>query len=129
MDFLAHFAVTAGIFIIIDLIWLTAVAGKFYKQQLGGLLLPKAKLVPAVIFYLLYVAGIVIFVLDPALEHGSLTYALGHGALLGLLMYATYDLTNLSTLKNWPVLVTVVDLAWGTFVTAATATAAYLIFS
>ncbi len=129
MEFLSHYVAVAGIFIAIDAVWLTVIASKFYKQQLGDMLKPKADMVPAVVFYLLYVAGIVIFALNPALGQGSLAYAASHGALLGLLMYATYDLTNLSTLKGWPVKVTVVDLTWGTFVTALTTVCAFLIFN
>lgn len=129
MEFLVQYAAVAGIFIAIDVIWLTVIASKFYKQELGGMLRPKAQLGPAVIFYLLYVAGIIVFVLNPALNENSLTYVASHGALLGLLMYATYDLTNLSTLKGWPIKVTVVDMVWGTFVTALTSVCAFLIFN
>ncbi len=129
MEFIKHYLVVAGIFVAIDAIWLTLIASKFYKKELGDLLLKKAKLGPAVVFYVLYVVGILYFAVDPALKAGTLSSALGHGALLGLLMYATYDLTNLSTLKNWSSKVTVVDLVWGTFVTALTTTLAFLIFN
>lgn len=113
----------------IDAVWLTLIASKFYKKELGELLLKKAKLGPAVVFYALYVAGIVYFALDPAIKAHSLGSALENSAFLGLLMYATYDLTNLATLKNWSSRVTVVDLVWGTFVTALTTTLAFLIFN
>jgi uncharacterized membrane protein len=129
MDFLLHYAAVAGIFIAIDAVWLTVIASKFYKKQLGDKLKPKADLVPAVIFYLLYVAGIVVFALNPALGEESLACAAGYGGFLGLLMYATYDLTNQSTLKDWPVKVTIVDLIWGSFVTALTTVLAFLIFN
>lgn len=129
MEFIKHYLVVAGIFVAIDAVWLTVVAGKFYKKELGDLLLKKAKLGPAVVFYVMYVFGMVIFVLNPALGAHSIQYVLGHGALLGLLMYATYDLTNLSTLKNWSSKVTIVDLIWGTSVTALTTTLAFLIFN
>ncbi len=131
MDFIVQYALVAGIFVAIDAVWLTVVAKKFYQDQIGGLLRPKAKLLPAVIFYLLYVFGIVIFALQPALDTADATWwdAAWRSGLLGLLMYATYDLTNYSTLKNWPAKVVYVDMAWGTFVTALTTTAAFLILN
>jgi uncharacterized membrane protein len=129
MSFIWRFLATAGIFVVIDAIWLTTIANKFYKKQLGSLLLAKPKFGPAVIFYALYVSAIVIFVLNPALEAGrSLTYLIGHAALLGLTMYATYDLTNLATLKKWPVTLTIVDLAWGTFITTIVSIIGFEIF-
>lgn len=115
-------------FVIVDSVWLVAIANKFYKQQLGDLLKPKPNLVPAIIFYLLYVFGIQVFALSPALQNESFIEAVWRGGLLGLLMYATYDLTNQSTIKKWPLKVTLVDLAWGTFVTALTAAVAFLLF-
>jgi uncharacterized membrane protein len=123
-----QYLVIGLIFVIIDSVWLVAIANKFYKQQLGDLLKPKPNLVPAAIFYLLYVFGIQVFALSPALQEASLVTALWRGGLLGLLMYATYDLTNQSTIKKWPLKITLTDLAWGTFVTALTAALAFLLF-
>lgn len=85
-----------------------------------GHLMGEVKMMPAVIFYFLYVAGVVFFVLMPEIEKQSLIYTLLSGAFFGFLCYATYDLTNLSTLKDWPVAMTLIDLAWGAFVTAST---------
>ncbi len=129
MDFLGHYLLVAVIFVVIDAIWLTLIAKKFYQDQLGGLLRPKALLTPAIVFYLLYVLGIIIFALQPALETGQWLEAAWRGGLLGLLMYATYDLTNYSTLKHWPARVVYVDMAWGAFVTALTTSIAFLILS
>ncbi len=135
MEFIKHYLVVAGIFVAIDAVWLTVVAKTFYTQQLGNLLRKKAKLPPAILFYVLYVAGMVIFALNPALGtgaadgQGSLSHAALYGGLLGLLMYATYDLTNLSTLRNWPVKVAIVDMIWGAFVTGLTVVLAFLIFN
>ena len=86
----------------------------------------KPKFVPAIIFYIISVSAMVVFVVDPGLDK-DFGFTVGHGALLGLTMYATYDLTNASTLKGWPKAVTIVDLLWGTFVTALVTTLAYLI--
>jgi uncharacterized membrane protein len=133
MEFLKQYLLIGVTFVVIDGLWLTLIANKFYKKYLGNLLKAKADLRPAVVFYLLYVLGMVMFALRPAMAagggEGSLGLAAGAGGLLGLLMYATYDLTNLSTIKGWPWLVTVVDIVWGTFVTGATVVAAYLILS
>jgi uncharacterized membrane protein len=129
MEFLKHFFSATLIFVAIDAVWLTLVASKFYKKQLGHLLSNKADLKPAVVFYALYIVGMVVFAIDPALHQHSLQYVIGHGALLGLCMYATYDLTNQSTLKDWPARVTYVDMAWGTLITTVVATLTYLLFS
>lgn len=129
MDFLQQFLLIAVLFVVIDAVWLTLIANKFYTAQLGSLLKPKADLKPAAVFYVLYVVGMVVFALRPALEAESLAMAAGLSALLGLVMYATYDLTNYSTLKGWPFKVVAADLAWGTFVTSATVTVSYLILA
>jgi uncharacterized membrane protein len=127
MEFLKHFGVVAGLFVIIDSIWIAGVANKFYKKQLSALLLAKPKFLPAIIFYIIYITAVVVLVLTPGLSH-SYSWVVGHAALFGLAMYATYDLTNISTLKNWPVAVTVVDLIWGTALTTAVSTASYAVF-
>ena len=109
-----------------DAFWLSVVANKFYISLIGGLLMDKPNMTAAVLFYVIYVVGIVMFVVTPALEKGSWQYATLYGALFGFVAYATYDLTNLATLKNWPVKLVVVDLAWGTLLTAAVSLLAYL---
>lgn len=127
MEFLGHFLLVGALFAVIDSVWIGLIANKFYKKNLGHLLADKPKFVPAVIFYVIYIAAMVFFVVDPALAAGSLSYAIGHGAFLGLFAYATYDLTNAATLKKWPKIVTFVDMAWGTFVTTAVCAIAFLI--
>jgi uncharacterized membrane protein len=101
-------------FFAIDMVWLGLVARTFYREQLGFLLAPTTNWVAAVIFYLLFILGILVFVVLPGLQDNSLITTLLRAALFGLITYATYDLTNLATVKNWPVLITVVDMAWGT---------------
>jgi uncharacterized membrane protein len=128
MKFIEHYIVLALIFVVIDSIWIAGIANKFYKTHMGKLLLDKPNFGPAVLFYALYILGIVYFVLDPSLAAHSWVYLLKHAALLGAIMYATYDLTNLATLKNWPVKVVVVDMLWGTFVTTAVSAAAFAFF-
>lgn len=119
--------VTGGVMGLFDYIWLRFVANSFYKSQIGQLLLDKPNMGAAVLFYIIYVVGVVVFVLSPALEKGSLAYAAGYGALFGFVAYATYDLTNLATIKGFTTKLVVVDLIWGALLTAAVASIAYLI--
>jgi len=114
MRYLKLYLVSLLAFLAIDMLWLGLVARSFYQQQLGFIMAPSVNWFAAAIFYLLFIAGILFFVVVPGLESGSLKATLLRAALFGLLTYATYDLTNLATLKDWPVLLTVVDLIWGT---------------
>ena len=108
------------IFLAIDMVWLTVIAKKLYAERLGYLMAPKANLLAALIFYLLFVVGMQFFVVNPALAAGSWKAALFPGLLFGLVTYATYDLTNLATVRDWPLLITGIDLLWGSFVTGVT---------
>jgi uncharacterized membrane protein len=101
-------------FFAIDMIWLGLVARAFYREHLGFLLAPNTNWIAAIIFYLLFILGILVFVVVPGLEDNSLKTTLLRAALFGIVTYATYDLTNLATVKDWPVLVTIVDMIWGT---------------
>ncbi len=123
------YLITLPVFFAIDMLWLGIVAKNFYKQQIGFMMTPNINWVAAIVFYLIFIAGIVLFVISPALEKTSLMHALVFGALFGLVTYATYDLTNLATLKDWPILVTLVDLAWGAFLSASVSSVSYLIAS
>ncbi len=108
------------------MVWLGLVARSFYYEQLGFLLNPNTNWVAAMIFYLLFIAGILVFVVIPGLEKNSLKATILHAALFGLVTYATYDLTNLATLMNWPLLLTIVDMAWGTVLTIAVSWISYI---
>jgi uncharacterized membrane protein len=119
--------VTIPIFFIIDLIWLGVVARGFYQKHLGYLMRTPINWTAAIIFYLLFIIGIVFFAVRPALEVQSPMRALIYGALFGFFTYATYDLTNLATVKDWPVIVTIVDLVWGTVLCGAVGWGSYLI--
>ena len=119
------YAVTACVFLALDTVWLTLMAERLYRPAIGHLMAERFALAPALLFYVLYVAGIVLFAVAPALQaRRGVRHALMLGALLGLLAYATYDLTNQATLQRWPWRVTLLDLAWGTSVTALAAAAA-----
>lgn len=115
-------AVTA---LILDAIWLGLAVPRLYRPQIGHLLADQPNFVFAGLFYLIYVVGIVVFAVLPAADRGSWQTAVALGALLGLVAYGTYDFTNLATLRDWPLSLTLVDLAWGTFLTAAAALAGY----
>lgn len=112
-------------FLVIDFIWLKYVALSFYRGQIGHLMLDKPNLGIALLFYLVYVVGVVVLAVNPALEKGQWTTAVLYGGLLGLVAYGTYDITNLATLKTWPPIVSIVDMIWGTVLTASVATIAY----
>jgi uncharacterized membrane protein len=125
--FLRLFFIALPVFFAIDMVWLVLVAKKFYQQQIGFLLRPDINWIAAIIFYLLFISGLVIFVISPALEKHSWVHAGLSGALFGLITYATYDLTNLATMKDWPLLVTVVDLIWGSVLAASVSVITYYI--
>lgn len=123
--FLKLYALTVPLLLVADAVWLGIVARAFYRRQLGELLRPDVRWGAAVAFYLLFVAGLLVLAVAPALERQSLARAAGLGALFGLVAYATYDLTNLATLRGFPVVVAVVDLVWGTALAAGLAAAAF----
>ena len=107
------YAVTMLVFVMLDMVWLTWIGGPLYRQVLGDILIPGVRLQPAVLFYLLYPLGLLVFAVHPALNGGSVLTALMFGVLFGFFTYATYDLTNFATLRNWTVTVTLIDVAWG----------------
>jgi uncharacterized membrane protein len=125
--FVKLFLIALPVFFVIDMVWLVVVAKNFYQRQIGFLMKPDINWFAAIVFYLLFIAGLVIFVISPAVEKQSWTHALIYGALFGLITYATYDLTNLATLKDWPLLVTVVDLIWGAVLASSISIITYLI--
>jgi uncharacterized membrane protein len=127
--FLQTFAVSLVTFLVLDFAWLGLIARGFYRSQLGHLLSPDVRWLPAILFYLLFVTAVVVFAVMPAVERGSLARALLLGGFFGVVAYATYDLTNLATLKGFPTLVAVVDMTWGFVLTATVAAVGYLFAS
>ena len=127
VTFLKAFAATGTTMFALDLLWLGVVAKGFYAKYMGTLLRPDVKWLPALLFYLLYVSAVVVFVVMPAAERRSLGRALGLGAFFGLAAYATYDLTSLALIRDFPLIVALVDLAWGVVLTTVAATAGYAV--
>ena len=125
--FIKLYFIALPIFLALDMIWLGLVAKNFYSNQIGFLMKSNINWTAAIIFYLLFIVGLVLFVITPAIEKGSWFYALIFGALFGLITYATYDLTNLATIKNWPIILTIVDLIWGTVLAASVSVISFFI--
>ncbi len=124
VSFLKPYLLTLLPFTLLDALWLGLVAPAFYRSQIGFIMAESPNWGAAILFYLLFIAGMVVFVTGPALQAGDLKTAALRGAFFGLVAYATYDLTNLATLDGWPLLMTVVDMAWGTCLAGITAAAA-----
>ena len=123
---LLAFVATALTFIALDFLWLTVASPTIYQDEIGPLLLAQPKVAPAILFYLVYLIGVVVFVVRPALEKGELRAATLPGALFGVVAYATYDLTNLATLEGFTTKLAVVDMIWGGLVTGVAAGVGYL---
>jgi uncharacterized membrane protein len=119
MNFCKLYIIALPVFFAIDLLWLGVFAKNLYQEQLGHLMASQVKWTVALLFYCLYLFGLVFFAIGPAVKENSWIQALLQGALFGLICYATYDLTNLATLKNWPVKIVYYDLIWGAFVSGA----------
>ncbi|MHC5191290.1 MAG: DUF2177 family protein [Planctomycetota bacterium] len=126
---LLTYAVSVPVFFAVDMIWLGVIAKGFYRKALEPLLTPNINWTAAIVFYFLFLVGILIFALLPGMEKRSLRYTVLMAALFGFIAYATYDLTNLATLRDWPLLLSMVDMLWGAFLSASTAGTTYLIMS
>ncbi len=124
---LISYLLTFVVFLVVDMAWLGLIAKNLYKKYLGDLLSDQVNWIVAMLFYLLFVVGIFIFVVLPAVEKDSLRSAVLMGALFGFFTYATYDLTNLATLKNWPAVLTVIDISWGAVLTSVVSVAGFYI--
>ncbi len=122
LTYLLAYAIAFVLFAGLDIAWLSAVGASLYRATLGDILLPTVRLEPALAFYLLFPLGIVVFAVAPALRSGSPMAATFYGGLFGLIAYATYDLTNHATLKNWTLKITLIDMLYGTVVVALVAT-------
>jgi uncharacterized membrane protein len=125
--FLKLFVIALPVFLAIDMVWLTLIAKNFYAKQIGYLMAKNPNIFAALIFYLIFIAGLIGFVIIPAIDRKTWTNALFMGAFFGLVTYATYDLTNLATIKDWPLIITIIDLFWGMVLSASVSLITYLI--
>ena len=125
--YLKLYALTVPVFFIIDLIWLGLVAKGYYQKNLGYILSPQVNWPAAITFYLIYIVGILVFAVVPALAKGALLHAALYGALYGFFTYMTYELTNLALLKNWPLGIVFVDILWGVVLCTAVASISYIL--
>lgn len=126
MIYLRNFMITFSVFMVVDLIWLGFIAKNLYAKHLGYLMADKVNWFAAIVFYVIFIIGLLYFVIMPG---ESLQKVLLTGAFFGFITYATYDLTNLATLKNWPITITIIDLIWGTVLAATTSSVSYLIIT
>lgn len=126
IQYLYLYLLIVPVFILCDLLWLGVVARGFYQSQLGHLL-GEVRWMPAIIFYGIFILGMLVFAVAPGLAKGSFFTAVALGAFFGFVAYATYDLTNLATIRDWPIMVTIVDMVWGAVLGGAVASAGYLI--
>jgi uncharacterized membrane protein len=129
MKNLVQYGVVLVVFFTIDMVWLGIVAKGIYSKYLGYLMSPKVNWGAALLFYLLFILGLLVFVIQPALVSQSMSDLLLKAALFGLVTYATYDLTNLATIKDWPVVITLIDLTWGMSLSVIVSGLSYLIIN
>jgi len=126
-SYVVAYIATGIVFLVLDAIWITTMAPRLYRPLIGDVLLDGFRLVPAMLFYLIYLCGIMIFVTAPAFASGKWSTAAMNGALFGFFAYATYDLTSHAIMKNWSTVITVADISWGALLTATAGTAGFLI--
>ncbi len=124
MSMMRNFLITFIVFLVIDMIWLGLIAKRVYAKYLGYLMTDKINWIAAIVFYVLFVIGLLYFVIYPSKD---ITHLVTSAALFGLITYATYDLTNLATVKSWPLTITLIDLVWGTVLSTLTAVISYLV--
>ena len=129
MEYLLSYLAALVLFIAIDLVWIKAVMRPIFERSVGGMMLPDPHMGAALAFFVLYQAGLLYFAVIPAAEAGSWIVAAGHGALLGLIAYGSYETTNLATLKGWTVKMAFVDISWGVTLSAVIATVGYFVLS
>lgn len=127
MNYIKIYLVTLAVFFVIDIIWLGFIGKGIYKEHIGFLMREKTNWIAAIMFYMVYIVGLIFFALNPALAKDSLMYAVLVGAFFGLITYGTYDMTNLATLKDWSMFIVVVDIIWGTVLCSVTTAISFTI--
>lgn len=126
LKLLSSYAIATAFFFAIDMLWLGVIAKKLYREKLGFILSNEVNWTAALVFYFIYIAGILFFAVYPALRDFSWQTALLNGAVLGFLCYATYDLTNMATIAKWPLQIVLIDIVWGTVLTGSVSILTYL---
>lgn len=126
-QFFKLYGIALVVFLAIDMVWLLVISKDLYAKELGYLMTPNVNLLAALVFYLIFIVGLVVFVIQPAISSKSIKDLVIKAVLFGLVTYATYDLTNLATIKNWPILITIIDLIWGMTVSTLVAVATFKI--
>lgn len=129
MKLIATYLATLAVFVVVDFIWLGFVARDFYRSSIGHLMGDGFNIPAAIVFYLIYPVGVVLFAVNPGIDAGNIAKATILGLAFGFFAYATYDLTNLATLRDWPIGITIADIAWGSILTAAAAAAGFAVAS
>lgn len=129
MKWLLYYGITLTVFMVIDLIWLGFIAKDLYSKYLGYLMADNVNWLAAVVFYLIFIGGVCYFVLYPSLMDKNITNLIIRAALFGFMTYATYDLTNLATIKDWPINITIIDLIWGTTLSTSVSVISYFIIN
>lgn len=129
MAFIKLYLITLFLFLVIDFLWLCLIAKNLYKEQIGFLLSESPRWGAVILFYCIYAFGLMFFVISPAIRVENYLTALTYGALFGFICYAAYDLTNLATLRGWPVKLVIYDLIWGAFISGVTSLATFWIGS
>lgn len=127
MTFIKRYAITFLLFLVLDSVWLGVISPRFYKAHIGSLLADPPLWGAALLFYLVFIAGLVFFAVSPGLRDASRARAAARGGFFGLVTYATFDLTNQAVIAGWPWIVTIVDLVWGSFICAATTLVSVLV--
>ncbi len=125
MKYVIHYLIAFVVFLGVDAIWLGFIARNLYANAIGHLMTDKVNWLAAFVFYLIFVVGVLIFVVEPAIISQDVKKLIFHAAMFGLITYSTYDLTNLATLKDWPISITLIDLLWGTSLSVIVAFASY----
>lgn len=128
LQFLKLYFIAVPVFLTIDLLWIGVIGNGIYRKYMGDLLRTPPNWTAAIIFYLLFLVGLIFFAVNPAIEKDSIKYALFYGAIFGFFTYMTYDLTNLATLNNWPVQLVIIDITWGVVLSASVASGTFFIY-
>ena len=129
MKWFLYYGIAFAVFMVIDLIWLGFIAKDLYSKYLGYLMSDKVNWIAAIVFYLVFIGGVCYFVLYPSLADQNITNLITRAVLFGFITYATYDLTNLATVRDWPIQITIIDLSWGTTLSTSGSVISYLIIN